>query len=252
MKTEKKRSWLTGAQFKWIAIIIMAIDHGAAVFLEPTLTNATVNTANYELLQNVYRIYMILRYIGRFAFPGFCFLLVEGFFHTRSKAKYFQNLVIFSLISEIPFDLALHDRVCYWGYQNVFFTLAAGFGAIWISEYFLTKSIKEFSNAVLYRSLSIASVFAIAFVAEILHTDYGAVGVATIYVLYALRNKPVIGSLVAWGILSLHNVVEIYCLPFVGAVYLYNGERGKQNKYFFYAFYPLHLLIFYLLKVIIF
>lgn len=252
MKTEQKRTWLTGAHLKWMAIMVMAIDHGAAVLLEPILLNTPVSFDNYEMLQNVNRVYMILRCIGRFAFPAFCFLLVEGFYHTRSKAKYLRNLVIFSLVSEIPFDLALYGEIWSWEHQNVFFTLAAGFGAIWIAEYFTFKSMRDSLNGMLYRALSAASVMGIALVAEFVHTDYGAAGVATIFVLYAMRGRPVISALAAWLILGLTNVLEFYCFPFVGAVHFYNGERGRQNKYFFYIFYPAHLLILAFLKMIIF
>ena len=252
MRTEQKRTWLTGAHLKWIAIVTMAIDHGAAVLLEPILLNTTVTSGNYELLQIVNRIYMILRCIGRFAFPVFCFLLVEGFWHTRSKAKYLRNLMIFALVSEVPFDLALYGKVCSWQHQNVFFTLAAGFGAIWIAEHFTLKAMRDSLNVMLYRALSAAGVVGIALLAEFIHTDYGAAGVATIFLLYAMRGRPVVSALAAWLILGLTNFLEFYCFPFVGAVHFYNGERGRQNKYFFYVFYPVHLLILAILKVIIF
>ena len=251
MKTEQKRTWFTGAHIKWIAIVLMAIDHAAAALLEPVLSHATVTFENYEMLLNLNRIYMILRCIGRFSFPAFCFLLVEGFCHTSSRTKYLRNLLIFSLVSEIPFDLALYDEVWHGGHQNVFFTLAAGFGAIWLSEYFSLKAMKESMGGMPYRLLSVASVVGIAIFAEITHTDYGAAGVATIYVLYALRGKPIISAITAWMVLGLTNVLEFFCFPFIGAVYFYNGERGRQNKYFFYVFYPLHLLILMMIKFII-
>ena len=107
-------------------------------------------------------------------------------------------------------------------------------------------------NGMLYRALAAASVLGVALLAECIHTDYGAAGVATIFILYAMRGRPVISALAAWLILGLTNVLEFYCFPFVGAVYFYNGERGRQNKYFFYIFYPVHLLILAILKMIIF
>ena len=252
MNSEKKRAWFTGAQLKWLAIITMLIDHATAVCLEPILLNTTVSFDNYEMLRMVSRIYTVLRCVGRFAFPVFCFLLVEGFYHTRNTANYMRNLVLFSLVSEIPFDLALYGKIWSWEHQNVFFTLAAGFGAIWIAEYFTFKSLRDNLNEGLYRAFAAASVVVIALVAEFIHTDYGAAGVATIFVLYAMRNRPVISAVTAWIILGLTNVLEFYCFPFVGAVHFYNGERGRQNKYFFYTFYPVHLLILAILKMIIF
>lgn len=252
MKTEQKRTWLTGAHIKWMAIVVMAIDHAAAVFLEPILMNTAAGSANYDYVKMISWIYMILRGIGRFAFPAFCFLLVEGFYHTHSKANYLRNLVIFSLISEVPFDLALYGKVWYWDHQNVFFTLAAGFAAIWIAEHFIAKSMKDDTNAMLFRVIAVANVLGFALLTEFINTDYGAVGVATVFVLYAMHNKPVMSALFAWMILGMTNILEFLSFPFIGAVHFYNGERGKQNKYFFYLFYPVHLLILAILKMIIF
>ena len=252
MQTEQKRTWLTGAHIKWIAMVVMVIDHAAAVFLEPILMNAAASAGNYNYVKMISWIYMILRGIGRFAFPAFCFLLVEGFYHTSSKVNYLRNLMIFAFISEVPFDLALYGKVWHLAHQNVFFTLAAGFTAIWIAEYFIARSMRDDTNAMLFRVIAVASVLGFALLTEFINTDYGAVGVATIFVLYAMHNKPVMSALFAWMILGMTNILEFLSFPFIGAVHFYNGERGRQNKYFFYLFYPAHLLLLAIFKMIIF
>lgn len=96
---------VTGSTLKIIAIVTMLIDHTAAVLLHNN---------------------MIMRAIGRIAFPIFIFLLIEGAIHTKSKLKYALRLSLFALLSEIPFDLAFNGGAFYFGYQNVFFTLAIG------------------------------------------------------------------------------------------------------------------------------
>lgn len=252
MQTNPVRKGLTGAHFKWIAIVFMAIDHIGAALVEPVLLNATVTAANLEQIQRLSDIYMVLRCIGRFSFPAFCFLLVEGFHHTRSKANYLRNLLIFALISEVPFDLALRGDVLNLDYQNVFFTLAAGFVAIWIADYWNQKSITEPNRDFMYRVLTACVVIAIAYAAEILNTDYGAVGVATIFILHALHHKPVMSAVMAWVLLSITNWLEIFCFPFILAVKFYNGQRGRQNKYLFYIFYPAHLLLLFAIRTILF
>ena len=254
---------LTGAHLKWIAIVLMMIDHIGAVLLEPILLNTSVTIVNYEGMQQLYRVYMVLRGIGRFSFPAFCFLLVEGFYHTRSKAKYLRNLLIFAVISEVPFNLAIAGDLWSLEYQNVFFTLAAGFVAIWIFEYWKRKgqteafpiggnSILPGGHGVLYQLLQVVSVLIIALAAEWLHTDYGAVGVVVIFVLYAMHDRPVLGSVFAWIILSLSSWLEIFCFPFIFAVMLYNGQRGRQAKFFFYVFYPVHLMVLVIVRYMFF
>ena len=105
--------FLNSFTLKIIAIITMIIDHIGYVFLP-------VGTAYYD----------IARAIGRISFPIFCFLIVQGFFHTRSHINYLIRLLIFALLSEIPFDLAFHKTLFYWNSQNVFITLALGLFAI--------------------------------------------------------------------------------------------------------------------------
>ena len=216
--------WLTGAHLKWLAILSMLIDHMGIVLFPGNIT---------------------LRIIGRFAFPVFCFLLVEGFYHTRSKLKYLRNLIIFAVVSEVPFDLALDGKLWSLRYQNVFFTLALGFIAIWLAEYWLKKDIRNQIPALL------AAVGPVI-LAEYLHTDYGAVGVLVIFIMYMMHFKPVLGAFVSWVVLALSFSLEVYSLPFVLAIAMYNGKRGRQAKYFFYVFYPAHLLLLVMIKAVIF
>ena len=69
---------------------------------------------------------MVLRFTGRLAFPLFCFLLVEGFVHTHNVKGYLGRLVLFGLVSEVPFDLAFFRTPFYSDAQNVYWTLALG------------------------------------------------------------------------------------------------------------------------------
>ena len=108
-----KRFGISGSTIKIIAIISMAIDHVAAAILGRYLVLANTDSAtsgigqyvplqmNYEMLSQLYQ---IMRLTGRLGFPIFCFLLIEGFEHTRDVKKYATRLAIFALISEVPFD----------------------------------------------------------------------------------------------------------------------------------------------------
>lgn len=243
---------LTGAHIKWIAIVLMLIDHIGAVLLEPILLGTEGISAGAAEMQLIYYVYIVLRGLGRFSFPAFCFLLAEGFYHTRSKLKYLRNMAIFMLLSEVPFDLGIGGRAWDFAQQNVFFTLAMGFAAIWIADWLNRKAFTDSNRVLLYRILSVAAVLLIAYGAELLNTDYGAVGVAVIYILYAMHTTPVMSAVFAWIILSLTNWLEIFCFPFVFAVMCYNGKRGRQPKYFFYIFYPVHLLLLVMIRTVMF
>lgn len=242
------RNGLSGADLKWLAVFFMAIDHIGAALIEPGL----LQTGLITLQDTEYIVYMVLRILGRFSFPIFCFLLVEGFFHTHDMVKYLKNLFLFALISEIPFDLALRGKLWDWGYQNVFFTLALGFIAIWVAQALQEKYAMQAGSAFHYKVCTAAAVLGIAVIAELAHTDYGAIGVAVIYVLYAFRAEKTKGAVWTWAVLTLGNVLEFFCFPFIFAVKAYNGQRGKQNKYFFYLFYPLHLLVLYVARRVLY
>lgn len=220
---------LSGSTLKIIAMVTMLIDHiGAAVLARMIIAG------NVKL----YDMYHVLRLIGRIAFPIFCFLLVEGFVHTRSLGKYAARLCLFAVLSEIPFDLAFASKVLEFEHQNVFFTLAIGL--LTIMAY---KRIEEFENMNPMPKwfLQLSAAIVGGFVAEILRTDYGMLGVVVIVALYALRINRFF-QIVAGCILFIENITAL--LAFI-PVSLYSGMRGLSIKWLFYVFYPVHLLMLY-------
>ncbi len=117
---------ISGNTLKMIAIITMLIDHIGAGVVEPYLSMNMGAMDGNEMFNRLYYLDRSLRIIGRVAFPIFCFLLVEGFLHTRDVKKYGSRLLLFSLISEVPFDLIFFNTWFYPGYQNVYITLFIG------------------------------------------------------------------------------------------------------------------------------
>lgn len=237
---------LTGSSLKLLAIATMLIDHTGASILEPLIAANNAHTIvspfvtglqlDYVLLE---RMDFIFRSIGRIAFPIFCFLLVEGFLHTRNKRTYAIRLGIFALISELPFDLAFWRVLYYPDHQNVFFTLFLSFLCMILCEKFLKK---ETTNAVIKNILCGITVLLTMLLAFLLRTDYHAFGILAVMLLYFLRQNPtkqlIGGSLYFF---SWEPLGAVAFLPIAG----YNGKRGFSLKYFFYAFYPLHLLALY-------
>ena len=246
---------LTGSQLKLIAMVSMFIDHLAAAVLLVLIENAYYVRAplsqwTLQHIDALITLYELMRYIGRFAFPIYCFLLVEGFTHTRSVPKYALRLGIFSLVSELPFDLALNYSPLEFSSNNVFFTLLLGLLSIWA----IAETVKRFSDQkVLLGILVVLAAGCGSLLAEYLFKcDYGAAGVLAIVVIYLLRKYPVPAFLAAVGVLSIGNTIELYALFMVLPIALYSGERGRKMKLGPYLFYPLHLLLFFSLTFLLF
>lgn len=228
---------LSGSTLKIIAVITMLMDHVGAGILGRIITMQGIYSGS------IYNIYTVMRYAGRLAFPIFCFLLVEGFMHTHDVRKYAIRLFLFALISELPFDLFISGRLVDVSSQNVYFTLFIGLLCM------CTCNIAERSERIsigLKPVLEFIIVIAGMYVSYVLRTDYDAIGVACIMVLYWTRfdkKRQLIAGAVsfAWEISA--------SLAFI-PIALYNKKRGINLKYFFYAFYPVHLLIIYIICAI--
>ena len=235
---------ISGYWLKMIAVITMLIDHSAAAILERILVQ--MPSWAPVTVDNCYRLNLLLRGIGRMAFPIYCFLLVEGFNYTHSRRKYAARLFVFALISEVPFDMALNQSVLELSYNNVFFTLFLGLlvimAADWVMERFSSDNLtSEIGRIIL---LVVIGMVGCALASYVISCDYGASGVIAIYIMYLLRSKRELGfalAVVSLGVFS--GELELLALLMLIPLHFYNGTRGKQHKYFFYAFYPLHLLL---------
>lgn len=261
MEEVQKKRGISSAVLKNVAVITMLIDHiGAVIIARLLISNgfyaAMVNQEAYVvwMKQNsiLYGSYMAMRVVGRLAFPIYCFLLVEGFQKTHDVKKYLGRMFLFALLSEIPFDLALSGRAWNMEYQNVFFTLLIGLAviaALRMAEQYFVGSGK---GKKLLRILLYACIIAAGCVAAfIFKTDYSFKGVMAIVVLYLFRNRK---NAQIWAgviiFLLMDGLEMIAALSFI-LIRFYNGTRGRQNKYFFYFFYPVHLLILWLICVAI-
>ena len=203
------RYGLSSSTLKLFACITMLIDHtGGSVVLQ--LLNQPAIRANAVRYNQILSVYTVMRQIGRLAFPIFCFLIVEGYYHTHDVRKYMRRLFVFSLISEIPFDLALKPSWFYPLKQNVYFTLLIGLWTIWTMDQFRFRRMLRLVIALCGMTF-----------ARGLMTDYSFRGIF-------------LAAAIAW---------ETYAPPSFILCYLYNGKRGLRLKYFFYLFYPVHLMI---------
>ena len=229
----------SGTALKTIACITMLVDHIGASCIEAGILTPglDVGTLSQDTLSAypLYRLDMVLRFTGRLAFPLFCFLLVEGFVHTHNVKGYLGRLVLFGLLSEVPFDLAFFRTPFYPGAQNVYWTLALGVLAM--------AGLKRFEKPDGTASgKSLLCGGACALTAFLANTDYHAIGVLIICTLYLTRADRKRQCLVG-AVLFLFELTAP--LAFV-LVWFYNGQRGACSpllKKAFYWFYPVHLLV---------
>jgi len=85
------------------------------------------------------------------------------------------------------------------------------------------------------------------FLADFMRTDYGGFGVLTITMIYIFRKNKVKSMAAGCTTLTVMSISEITAFFTLIPVALYNGKRGLKMKYFFYAFYPVHLFLLYLI-----
>lgn len=215
----KLLSLFSGSALKIIAVLSMVTDHCAYYLLDG-------NTWAYE----------VMRCFGRVAFPVFAFLVAEGFAHTRNRMRYFLSLLLFAVISEVPWYLLNGAD----GTHNVMFTLALGVAALAVFER-LQK----------HGALAIAAILLVALSAEISGLDYGWHGIVEILVFHLFRSKKYCQSTrllqLAFAFPFMSHYGIIGALLACSVILLYDGTRGiirgKVAKYGFYAIYPVHLII---------
>ena len=230
---------LSGAALKWIAVLSMLIDHSKKTLFEAWLIPMNLAAGSKMFTRGDLILYKFLDGVGKLAFPIFCFLLAEGFFHTRDRKKYMLRLLLFGLISELPFDYVLFGGLS-WARQNVYFTLFLGLLGLCGIDKFRKNPPCCLGVAVVVMALG-----------ELSRTDYGCVGVAVILLFGLLRNREILRNLTTGlCILGVGSIEIVSWLDFI-LFHFYSGERGSQNKYFFYAFYPGHLALLWLIRSLV-
>ena len=234
---------LTSNMLRAIAVLLMLSDHIWATYM---------SFGNW------------MTYIGRMAFPIFAFQIAEGFVHTKNFKKYALRLLGFALVSEVPFNFFYSSRWFNPYHQNVLFTLLLGLMAIKVIDN-LKKNHKAKDIA-----LSVLWLFLIVIGSVVGFVDYGLNGVLMVVLFYVCRSFPFAWLAQLIGMVCINvvffeglvipvelfgNTVEIPTQAFAVfaliPIWLYGGRKGMTNKvlqYGFYAFYPVHMIILYLIK----
>ena len=260
---ETKQRGFSSAALKLIAIVLMFVDHFAVVF-RPAIEGA---------FDGGDTLYTLMRTAARIAFPIFAYCIAAGAVYTSNIYKYMLRLAAFAVISEVPFDRAFNGAWLEFTYQNVFFTLLLGLLSIALYAQLRKRNLEVFAF-VLLAGLAYAA-------EELLKTDYGAMGVICIFLFYVfLQTKapvkqiglaltcllvsfmlsfrpyvnPVSYYVLPGTVMTFHdlhmdasvlfNSAELFAVAAAPFILLHSGQKGRKiNKWFFYAFYPGHLLL---------
>lgn len=242
LTTKPKVLDLSSAALHILAMALMLCDH----------LWATVVTGNEWMTS-----------IGRIAFPLFAFLLVEGYFHTRDLRRYVRRLLLFAILSEIPFDLMCSSSVLDPFHQNVLWTFLLGIGMIHLNEW------ARKSGSLWRRVVTAAGTVCVGYAAGTLAmVDYFGEGVLTVLVFYFFRERKwwcllaqvaalyyihaeMLGGLYFDVTLFGHTfpiVEQGLALLALIPIWLYRGRQGCHSRWFrrlCYGFYPAHMLLLY-------
>ncbi len=232
--TAPQKSFISLSAFslKIIAIVGMSLNHAGYLFF------------NYLPIE----ILCLFIGAGGLTFPIMAFLLVEGYRHTSNMRNYAIRLLLFAIVSQVPYFLFLAHNL------NIFFTLLLGLALLYLHD--TLKSRTAFW------------VVSLCLIAASALSDWGIIGPIMVLVLYLVPHKrqsiltASLLSVLGLGIPALSETIttsNIAMLPFVfypiagcsttiPLLLAYSGQRGKSLKWFFYAYYPLHIITLGLLK----
>ena len=208
---------------KIIACIAMVIDHTAAFLLNQ---------------KSMLELYIIMRFIGRLAFPLFAYCTVIGNSYTKNIKKYLIRLLIFACISQIPYFFLVNNPLD----LNIIFTLLLGVILIRLFSSFKKNWQFIVIFIALYSLLCILGV----------HFDYGVYGLLLMLLFQLLKDKKWwFEPLFIYLILASYLFLEWPQMASVFSILVLVNWRYKEiklNKYFFYVFYPAHLIIIFIIK----
>lgn len=230
---------------KLIAIVAMAVDHIAWSFFPPYVFDSPG---------------FVMRFFGKLTFPIMCFFIAEGYRHSSNIKKYLGRLGIFALISIIPYTLSFGVVLQKNLYgmpipNNVFFTLFFGLLSLYLTDFTRDRLLRFMIVATCAIASSIG--------------DWPVVGVPMIYLFGRVQGngKRVLSGVSAFiGLYVVGFLIDYFTLgsqitpshiTILGALLTiplllaYNGKRGANApvvKHLFYWFYPIHLLILFLIR----
>lgn len=245
-----RNGFLSSFGLKRVAMASMVIDHIGSFLLRAMMDPyrvdgmLVVNQESPSPLRWLMLGWEVCDILGAIAFPIFCFLVAEGFLHTRDRLRYGRQMLWFALLSEIPYNLAHYQTGFSLRLQNVMFTLACAI----LTLLLISKAEERWAEQKVVRwGMTAAAVAAGMVMAFLIRGEYVFLGPLAAALVYLLRNR---GRLRIAGLAPLL-IVSPWTALSVPFLLCYNGQRGKGSKWFFYLFYPAHFLVFAALAAVI-
>lgn len=229
---------------KLVAIIAMTIDHGTDL-LYPGFPSKPAP--------------LVLHFVGRLTAPIMWFFVCEGYHYTRDVKKYMLRLGIFAVISHFaycfgfgislnPFEGGIFNRT------SVMYPLFIAVVVLFLDDF--NEQLKVRQKRII-QTILIFSAFP---------ADWSCIAVLAIIGMYSVRGNlekqmfKMLSWVLLYGVVSFFFVSKVYAIELIGVlmVYpllkLYNGERGKAKwmKWFFYVYYPLHLIIIGIIRIFVY
>lgn len=239
------QSKLNRNHLKLIAIIAMTVDHVADLMF-PGFTAEPLS--------------IVMHLIGRLTAPIMWFFVCEGYHYTKDRKKYIMRLGLFAVISHfaycfsfgispIPFTTGIFNQT------SVMYPLFIAVLVLWLDD-----------NKTLQTRIGLKRIITFILIWSAFPADWSCIAVLAIVGMYKKRGdlngqmKKMLPLVFLYGVIAFFFVSKVYAMVLLGVllVYpvlkLYNGKKGNANwiKWFFYVYYPAHLIVIGVLRLIIY
>ncbi len=244
--TRRKRGITAAGLRNWGIVFLLIGLAGRGILQNGLLNLSSVSGAQlFEAMQadDSVMIYatvaLIFQCIETCAAPLFAFGLVEGFLHTSSLEKYMTRVALVGLVSEIPYNFAMTGKLLDFGTRNPALSLIICMVMLYFFQKYPEKGLKTFGMK--------AMAFIGAYLwCQLLRIDQGNCMVILTAVLWAVRknerNRAVLGFLGS-VICSIFDMFYIVSTMSFMLIHMYNGDAGERNRKFYYAVYPVALVV---------
>lgn len=239
-REEMLSKWGISGSVLWVlAMIFLLMDHFGAIFMEMGVLGAAT-----EAGMDIYSPYMVpdlvLRLFGAIGFPLATYLFVDGFRRTKNIKEYAWKILAVAVVAEIPFDLAVYRNPFYIWHQNLFFTFLLGIAVL--------MGLKRYGSNMLMKIVVLLAGCAASLV---LRGDHGVEGLVLICAMYLLWERRLL-QIVFCAVILLQNPFGTLSILAFLPIWLYDGKDYEKLQNVFYIFYPVHILLLYLLRIIIY